>query len=190
MTNDSQSESGGVVSSTALLACPFCGGPGRIQKVPTPLDMGDAWIVECESARIACPAGRKYLMSTEKDAVLAWNMRDAKTQDLLEIGTRWRADSSLEEWFPFSAQKLKSLEAEVGNSAGTLVLQNRVIRRLASELVAAIERCNELTPADQIQMLVPSVEDAIGAAEMAEHEHAQQANIAYLWIVDKSNPSR
>jgi hypothetical protein len=107
-------------------------------------------------------------MSTEKDAVLAWNMRDSKTQDLLEIGTRWRANSSLEEWFPFSAQKLKSLEAEVGNLAGTLVLQNSVIRRLAGELVAAIERCNELTPADQIRMLVPSVEDAIGAAEMAE----------------------
>ncbi len=36
----------------------------------------------------------------------------------------------------------------------------------------------ELTPADQIRMLVPSVEDAIGAAEMAEHEHARdlQAN--------------
>lgn len=101
------------------------------------------------------------------------------SSDLLacaEIGARWKANSSLEEWFPFSAQKLKSLEAEVGNSAGILVMQNRVIRRLAGELVAAIARCNELTPDDQIQMLVPSVEDAIGAAEMAEHEHAKQAN--------------
>jgi hypothetical protein len=92
--------------------------------------MGDAWIVECESARIACPAGRKYLMSTEKDAVLAWNMRDAKTQDLLEIGTRWRANSSLEEWFPFSAQKLKALEAEVGNAAAIIVKQNEELERL------------------------------------------------------------
>ncbi len=102
-----------------------------------------------------------------------------RTSDLLacaEIGARWKANSSLEEWFPFSAQKLKSLEAEVGNSAGILVMQNRVIRRLAGELVAAIERCNQLTPDDQIQILVPSVEDAIGAAEMAEHEHAKQAN--------------
>jgi hypothetical protein len=37
--------------------------------------------------------------------------------EYIEIGKRWRKDSSIEEWFPFSAQKLKLLEAEVGNAA-------------------------------------------------------------------------
>ena len=55
------------------------------------------------------------------------------SSDLLacaEIGARWRANSSLEEWFPFSAQKLKSLEAEVGSSAAIIVKQNQAIERL------------------------------------------------------------
>ena len=42
-----------------------------------------------------------------------------------EIGARWRKNSSLEEWFPFSAQKLKSLEAEVGNAAALIVANNQ-----------------------------------------------------------------
>jgi hypothetical protein len=55
------------------------------------------------------------------------------SSDLLacaEIGKRWRENSSLEEWFPFSAEKLKSLEAEVGSAAAIIVKQNQAIERL------------------------------------------------------------
>lgn len=156
--------------SSDLLACPHCSETyvSLLAEIP-----GGGCQVMCRGC------GARSGVGKEMDVINEWNRRaalDDETRACAEIGKRWRENSGLEEWFPFSAQKLKTLEAEVGNSAGILVMQNRVIRRLAGELVAAIERCNELTPADQIQMLVPSVEDAIGAAEMAEHEHAKQAN--------------
>ena len=31
----------------------------------------------------------------------------------IEIGRRWRQDSSLEKWFPLTADRLRALEAEV-----------------------------------------------------------------------------
>ena len=37
----------------------------------------------------------------------------AKWDDLLAIGAAWKSDSSLEKWFPITAEELKSLRAEV-----------------------------------------------------------------------------
>jgi len=56
----------------------------------------------------------------------------------IEIGKRWRENSSLEEWFPFSAQKLKALEAEVGNAAAIIVKQNQERERENKMLVDAL----------------------------------------------------
>lgn len=36
---------------------------------------------------------------------------DEKTRQYIEIGKRWRENSSLEAWFPFSAERLARLEA-------------------------------------------------------------------------------
>ena len=52
----------------------------------------------------------------------------------IEIGKRWRENSSLEEWFPFSAQKLKSLEVECGNAAAIILKQDAEINSLRAQL--------------------------------------------------------
>jgi len=57
------------------------------------------------------------------------------------IGERWRQNSSLEEWFPLTAERLALLEARVkacGESAAIIVKQNQEIERL-KEIVC---RCN------------------------------------------------
>ncbi len=83
MTSDSQSESGGVVSSTALLACSNCGGSGVV-------DSGGVtpWGAPID---LPCPACK------------------SKWDELAVIGASWRKDSSLEKWFPMTAEKIDRL---------------------------------------------------------------------------------
>lgn len=56
----------------------------------------------------------------------------------IEIGKRWRENSSLDEWFPFSAQKLKALEAECGSAAAIIVRQNQELERLKAQIAREI----------------------------------------------------
>lgn len=79
MTSDPQSESGGVVSSTALLACPFCGLTDKDSVSP---DMGyvpavalnqwphSTFVVQCEGCGCSGP-----LAKTGENAVNEWNIR-------------------------------------------------------------------------------------------------------------------
>lgn len=41
-------------------------------------------------------------------------------KELSEIGKRWRANSSLEEWFPFTAEELEKLKADRVNLISAL----------------------------------------------------------------------
>lgn len=84
MTSDSQSSSGGVVSSTALLACPFCGGQwipehpkmhGLMPYTSAPkLEelMEGGWGVTCYGCGVGTWDKLKY---TKEQAVAAWNTR-------------------------------------------------------------------------------------------------------------------
>jgi hypothetical protein len=47
-----------------------------------------------------------------------------------------------------------------------MTIEDRIIRYLAEQLVATLERCNELTPEGDIGIIVPSVDDVIIEAEM------------------------
>lgn len=83
MTNDSQSESGGVVSSTALLACPFCGAiPKSPEDISEPDYAGKWWKVQCPK----CGAWRSG--GTPAEASAKWNMRAQS------VG-RWESDVML-----------------------------------------------------------------------------------------------
>lgn len=87
MTSDSQSESGGVVSSTALLACSNCGGSGVV-------DSGGVtpWGAPID---LPCPACK------------------SKWDELTIIGAAWRKDSSLEKWFPLTAEEIDRLRVQL-----------------------------------------------------------------------------
>ena len=88
---------------------------------------------------------RKQLADAIRSVILARDMLDPggdmSLKDALfalgehiEIGKRWRANNSLEEWFPFSAQKLKSLEVECGNAAAIILKQDAEINSLRAQL--------------------------------------------------------
>jgi hypothetical protein len=49
-------------------------------------------------------------------------------------------------------------------------IQTRVIRRIAYQLVSAINRVNELTPPDEIGLIAPSMDDVIDDAFLAERD--------------------
>ncbi len=70
MINDSQSESGGVVSSTALLACPFCGAnPNTPEDISVTPNEGSWW-------QVMCPKCAAWRSGETPSAVSAkWNMR-------------------------------------------------------------------------------------------------------------------
>ena len=91
MPNDSQSESGGVVSSTALLACPNCGVSGAV-------DSGGVtpWGAPID---LPCPACK------------------SKWDALAVIGASWRKDSSLEKWFPMMAEEIDRLRVQLAGCA-------------------------------------------------------------------------
>lgn len=64
-----------------------------------------------------------------------------------EIGARWRQNSSLEEWFPFTAQKLKTLEAELGNAAVIAVKLGQLSKHWREASADYRQRAREGRPA-------------------------------------------
>lgn len=62
-------------------------------------------------------------------------------------------------------------DAELLASAPT---QARVIENIAHQLVAALQRVDELTPPDEIGVLVPSVDDVVNEAWMSANKQLGQ----------------
>lgn len=91
-------------------------------EVPTPRTDEEVRLCRVKSSSFGDMVGADFAQSLEREIIVA--------APYIEIGKRWRENSCLEEWFPFSAQKLKSLEAEVGNAAAIIVKQNQELERL------------------------------------------------------------
>ncbi len=72
-----------------MLTCETCGGTRRLQLNPE-------WLIDGKSPD-GTPIDVPCFACTEK-----WD-------ELAAIGARWRKDSSLEKWFPFTAQELTDL---------------------------------------------------------------------------------
>lgn len=122
MTNDNQKppieasdsrqpESGVAVGSTVLLACPFCGGQANF------VNTKDGGVcIEC--GQYPCMASSKVIYPDKTDPMPllaeAWNERDG---ELAAIGAKWKLDSSLEEWFPLTAEELYRLRVQLAGCA-------------------------------------------------------------------------
>lgn len=91
-------------------------------EVPTPRTDEEARLCRVKSSSFGDMVCADFAQALEREIIVA--------APYIEIGKRWREDSSLEEWFPFSAAKLKALEAEVGNAAAIIVNQNQELERL------------------------------------------------------------
>lgn len=62
---------------------------------------------ECEEcSKIVCPAAEPFHFHHD-GCPACYN-----TEELLEIGRNWRTDSSIEKWFPISAEELTRLRSE------------------------------------------------------------------------------
>jgi len=92
-----------------------------------------------------------------------------------EIGRKWRADSSLETWFPYTAEELTRLRAELV-AARVDAERYRELRRLATAwpqtvLVVNINIGHDWRTADapeEIDRVVDAAIDAAGVEEMVE----------------------
>jgi hypothetical protein len=105
--NSRQSESGVAVGSTVLLACPFCGGEAKYVNT---VDGGVC--VECSQSTCMASSRVIYPNKTDQLPLLAesWNERDG---ELAAIGAKWKQNSSLEEWFPMTAEQIEQLRVQL-----------------------------------------------------------------------------
>ena len=99
------------VGSTVLLACPFCGGKANF------VNTKDGGVcIECD--HYPCMASSRVIYPDKTDPMPllaeAWNSRDG---DLATIGAKWRQNSSLEEWFPMTAEELDRLRVQLAGCA-------------------------------------------------------------------------
>lgn len=113
-TETSEQQAPAPVQCSDLLACPFCGGPATIEETEL---LGDVRKSAGCNTEYCQGYQSTQTFSTRREAIAAWNCRAYDAS----IGAKWKANSSLEEWFPFSAQKLKTCEAELGRAATTAV---------------------------------------------------------------------
>lgn len=105
--NSRQPESGVAVGSTVLLACPFCGGVANF------VNTKDGGVcIEC--SKYPCMASSRVIYPDKIDPMPllaeAWNARDG---ELAAIGAKWKENSSLEEWFPMTAEEIERLRVQL-----------------------------------------------------------------------------
>lgn len=106
-SDSSQPESGVAVGSTVLLACPFCGGVANF------VNTKDGGVcIEC--SQYPCMASSRVIYPDKIDPMPllaeAWNARDG---ELAAIGAKWKENSSLEEWFPMTAEEIGRLRVQL-----------------------------------------------------------------------------
>ncbi len=109
-------------SDSQLPDAPPGSAPCSGSEVPTPRTNEEVRLCRVKSSSFGDMVGADFAQALEREIIVA--------APYIEIGKRWRENSSLEEWFPFSAQKLKALEAEVGSAAAIIVKQNQELERL------------------------------------------------------------
>ena len=118
-----EAQAGQSLAASALLACPFCGGEARYVNTK---DGGCC--IEC--TKYPCMASSKVIYPDKTDPMPllaeAWNARDG---ELAAIGARWKRNSSLEEWFPITAEELEKCT----NRIIALELENALLRQANAE---------------------------------------------------------
>jgi len=119
----------------ALENHPHDGWKKTVQRIA---DVSRQLEVECEELRQQLGDSVKSVLEIRDEldpgGVLSIKGAMISLNEYIEIGKRWRKNSSLEEWFPFSAQKLKALEAECGSAAAIIVRQNQEIEQLRAQI--------------------------------------------------------
>lgn len=104
-----EAESGAAVKCSDLLACPFCGGLPAYRTTPE-----GGHFVDCDG----CQASTKLVYPDKTDPKPlvreAWNARD---DHAAAIGSKWKTNSSLEEWFPMTAEELDRLRVQLAGCA-------------------------------------------------------------------------
>jgi len=107
------------IRPNVLLPCPFCGADARYVNT---VDGGCC--VEC--TEYPCMASSKVIHPDKADPMPllaeSWNARDG---ELAAIGARWKLNSSLEEWFPITAEELEKCT----NRIIALELENALLRK-------------------------------------------------------------
>lgn len=113
-----ESQAGQALAASALLACPFCGSEARyVDNAP---DGGH--FVECLQCLCATRIIYPSKCDPRRELYEAWNSRDG---ELAAIGARWRLNSSIEEWFPITAEELEKFT----NRIIALELENALLRK-------------------------------------------------------------
>lgn len=108
-------------------------------------------------------------MNTERDTWKDITPEDATESELLLVHKifgpkpKWMTDAN---W----RDNMRAVAKDIRQHVRARAVHEALILYMAKQLVACMERCNELTPPGEIGILVPSAEDIILEAEMRFHE--------------------
>src|SRR2546429_7046026 len=172
-TETTEQQAPAPVQCSDLLACPFCGGLPQYRTTP---DGGH--FVDCDG----CQASSKLVYPDKTDPKPlvreAWNSRDDHAP---AIGSKWKTNSSLEEWFPMTAERMELLEAKVracGDIAALMVKLGQVSKHWREAAEDYRKRAREWATGD------PMHEQRSAVADMLENcantlDATVQANNSY-----------
>lgn len=96
-------EQAAALCSSDLLACPFCGGQADYGETA---DGGH--YAACTDGMCGASSKLIYPDKTDPKPLVreAWNSRD---DHAAAIGSKWKTNSSLEEWFPMTAEAIEEI---------------------------------------------------------------------------------
>lgn len=155
------------------MKCKTCNGRGKVQS-----GYAGEELIDCPDCTPCGNCGGKG--SVDSGGVTPWGAPidlpcpqcTAKWDDLAIIGAAWRKDSSLEKWFPFTAEELAKLKALNEDKAKTIAAYCRMAsldKWRVRKLMDAIDRyLSEDGYRDASSILTNARADAINAKPSAE----------------------